>query len=102
VIPPLDIFKLEPDGQLVWKGTAEDFITAKSNVKVLATNSPGDYVIYIGRQNHRQTRYRRELVRLVARSEEHINYGHNGFGHRARANRKIRANCRGAACPNVV
>jgi hypothetical protein len=24
VIPPLDIFKLEPDGQLLWKGTAED------------------------------------------------------------------------------
>jgi hypothetical protein len=46
MIPPLDIFKLEPDGQLVWKGTAEDLGTAKLNVKVLATNSPGDYVIY--------------------------------------------------------
>ena len=46
MIPPLDIFKLEPDGQLVWKGTAADLITAKSNVKVLATNSPGDYIIY--------------------------------------------------------
>jgi hypothetical protein len=46
VIPPLDIFKLEPDGHLVWKGTAEDLGTAKLNVKVLATNSPGDYVIF--------------------------------------------------------
>jgi hypothetical protein len=46
MIPPLDIFKLEPDGQLVWKGTAEDLVTAKLNVKVLATNSPADYIIY--------------------------------------------------------
>jgi hypothetical protein len=46
VIPPLDIFKLEPEGQLLWKATAEDLATAKLNVKILATDSPGDYVIY--------------------------------------------------------
>jgi hypothetical protein len=46
VIPPLDIFKLEPNGNLVWKGTAADLGTAKTNIKILATNSPGDYVIY--------------------------------------------------------
>jgi hypothetical protein len=46
VIPTLDIFKLQPDGNLLWKGTAEDLGTAKLNVQVLAADSPGDYIIY--------------------------------------------------------
>ena len=46
MIPPLDIFKLEPDGKLMWKGTAADLGTAKLNVKALATKSPGDYMIF--------------------------------------------------------
>jgi hypothetical protein len=82
VIPPLDIFKLEPDGQLLWKGTAEDLATAKFNVKPLVTNSPGEYTS----STTNKRRYRRELVRLVTRSEEQINS--RGFGHGATQEQK--------------
>jgi len=40
---PLDIFKLENDGSIVWKGTAETLAIAKLSVKTLAETSPGDY-----------------------------------------------------------
>jgi len=33
---PLDIFKLENDGSIVWKGTAETLEIAKLSVKMLA------------------------------------------------------------------
>jgi hypothetical protein len=51
--PPLDIFKLEPDGSLVWKGTATDLGSAELNVKVLATDSPGEYVVYSQQTRHK-------------------------------------------------
>ena len=35
---PLDIFKLENDGSIVWKGTAETLEIAKLSVKTLAEN----------------------------------------------------------------
>ena len=43
---PLDIFKLENDGSIVWKGTAETLEIAKLSVKMLAKTSPGDYLIF--------------------------------------------------------
>jgi hypothetical protein len=43
---PLDIFKLENDGSIVWKGTAETLAIAKLSVKTLAETSPGDYLIF--------------------------------------------------------
>jgi hypothetical protein len=43
---PLDIFKLENDGNIVWKGTAETLEVAKLLVKTLAETSPGDYLIF--------------------------------------------------------
>jgi hypothetical protein len=43
---PLDIFKFEDDGSIVWKGTAENLEIAKLSVKVLAAASPGDYLIF--------------------------------------------------------
>jgi hypothetical protein len=43
---PLDIFKLENDGSVVWKGTAENLEVAKLSVKVMAESSPGDYLIF--------------------------------------------------------
>jgi len=39
---PLDIFKLENDGSIVWKGTAETLEIAKLSVKMLAKTSPGE------------------------------------------------------------
>jgi hypothetical protein len=43
---PLDIFKLENDGSVVWKGTAENLEVAKLSVKMMAESSPGDYLIF--------------------------------------------------------
>jgi hypothetical protein len=43
---PLDIFKLENDGSVAWKGTAENLEIAKLSVKVMAETSPGDYLIF--------------------------------------------------------
>ena len=43
---PLDIYKFENDGSMLWKGTAESMEVAKLSVKVLAATSPGDYLIF--------------------------------------------------------
>jgi hypothetical protein len=46
MLAPLDIFKLENDGSVVWKGTAENLEDAKLSAKVLAESSPGYYLIF--------------------------------------------------------
>jgi hypothetical protein len=46
MLRPLDIFKLENDGSIVWKGTAETLENAKLSVKILTETSPGDYLIF--------------------------------------------------------
>ena len=43
---PLDIFKFENDGTLLWKGTAQTLEAAKLSVKMLVETSPGDYLIF--------------------------------------------------------
>jgi hypothetical protein len=45
MIPPLDIFKRQNDGTLLWKGTAENLEIAKLSVRVLANTSPGHYLV---------------------------------------------------------
>ena len=45
MIPPLDIFKKQYDGTLLWKGTAENLEIAKLSVRVLANTSPGHYLV---------------------------------------------------------
>ena len=44
MIPPFDIFKLE-SGELRWMELAADVERAKARVKMLATSSPGEYII---------------------------------------------------------
>ncbi len=44
MIPPFDIFKVESDGPR-WMEAAENLERAKARVKILATSSPGEYVI---------------------------------------------------------
>ena len=46
MIAPLDIFVVQKDGSLLWKGTAENFEVAKLSVQTLMVSTPGDYVIY--------------------------------------------------------
>jgi hypothetical protein len=45
MLAPLDIFKMQ-DGSYVWKAAAESFELAKSKVEELATNAPGEYMIF--------------------------------------------------------
>ena len=42
---PLDIFKADPDGTVLWRGAAETFVAAKARIKKLALSSPGEYLI---------------------------------------------------------
>ena len=42
---PLEIFKTEPDGGVLWRGAARDFESAKASVKKLALSSPGEYLV---------------------------------------------------------
>jgi hypothetical protein len=42
---PLDIFKADPDGTVLWRGAAEDLVAAKARIKKLALSSPGEYLI---------------------------------------------------------
>jgi hypothetical protein len=43
---PLDIYRFDKNGNVVWIGTAENLEVAKLSVKVLARSAPGDYLIF--------------------------------------------------------
>lgn len=55
MIAPLDIFVVQKDGSLLWKGTAENFEVAKLSVQTLMASTPGDYVIYSQRTGNKTT-----------------------------------------------
>jgi len=42
---PLDIFKTDPDGSVLWRGAAETLIAAKLRIQRLALSSPGEYFV---------------------------------------------------------
>ena len=42
---PLDIFKTDPDGGVLWRGAANDFASAKKCIEKLALSAPGEYLI---------------------------------------------------------
>jgi hypothetical protein len=42
---PLDIFKTDSDGGVLWRGAAETWVTAKESIKKFALSSPGAYLI---------------------------------------------------------
>ncbi len=46
MLPPLDIFRVESDGHLVWRAAAETLATAQRRVRILMASEPGDYIIY--------------------------------------------------------
>jgi hypothetical protein len=46
MVPPLDIFRVTSEGQLIWKAAAEDLETAQHRIKLLMAAEPGDYIIY--------------------------------------------------------
>jgi hypothetical protein len=42
---PLDIFRTDPEGHVLWLGGIESFVAAKGRVEELARSSPGEYLI---------------------------------------------------------
>ena len=42
---PLDIFKTDLDGGVLWRGAAEDLVSAKRCIEKLALSSPGEYLV---------------------------------------------------------
>jgi hypothetical protein len=53
MLPQLDIFKLDKDGSVVWREAAENLEVANSSVKLLATSSPGNYMIFNQATGHK-------------------------------------------------
>ena len=42
---PLDIFKTDSDGGVLWRGAVESVEAAKVRIQKLALSSPGEYLI---------------------------------------------------------
>ena len=42
---PLDIFKTDSDGGVLWRGAAETLVAAKACINKLAVSSPGEYLV---------------------------------------------------------
>ena len=53
MIPPFDIFHVQPDGGLMWQGIAESLDVARLKVKILMDEQPGDYVIRSQHTGHK-------------------------------------------------
>ena len=53
MIPPFDIFSVEPDGDLVWQAMAESLDVARLRIKTLMGVQPGDYVICSQQTGHK-------------------------------------------------
>jgi hypothetical protein len=45
LIHSFDIFKIQPGGQVRWRGTQESFLTAKKYIQKIILSSPGQYII---------------------------------------------------------
>jgi len=45
MLPSHDIFKIDSDGSVLWRGTAESLVVAKLRIQTLARVSPGDYLV---------------------------------------------------------
>ena len=63
MLPPFDIFRVETDGHLVWKDTAETLVLARLRVKILMVSQPGDFVITAKRRGTRPSL--NPMVRLL-------------------------------------
>jgi hypothetical protein len=53
MVPPLDIFRVASDGQLIWIAPAENVESAQRRIKILMSVHPGDYVIYNQETGHK-------------------------------------------------
>jgi hypothetical protein len=44
-MPPFDIFQTEPDGGVLWRGSAATIEEAKARIRDFAISAPGQYII---------------------------------------------------------
>ncbi len=45
MFPSFDVFKLDSNGQVMWKGFGESFTAAKATTHKLMVATPGEYLI---------------------------------------------------------
>ena len=66
MLAPFDIFRVEPNGEVLWIKSAEDWKSARSAVQDLLASSPYEYLIYSHRTNNRLlVKQRRPLKRTT-------------------------------------
>jgi hypothetical protein len=53
MIPPFDIFRVDSDGQLMWKATVETLDVARVQIKILMRAEAGDYIIHSQPTGHK-------------------------------------------------
>ena len=53
MVPPIDIFRIDSDGQLIWRASADALDSAQRRVRILMTSEPGDYLIYSHETGHK-------------------------------------------------
>lgn len=53
MLPPFDIFRVAPDGQLIWRAAAENLERAQQRIQLLMHAEPGDFVIYSQKTGHK-------------------------------------------------
>jgi hypothetical protein len=54
MIPPLDILRVDPSGDLKWLELTRDIDAAKVRLKVLGAATPGKYVVFSHRSGNRR------------------------------------------------
>jgi hypothetical protein len=70
MVSPLDIFRVESDGHLVWRSAAEDLGTAQRRIRILMASEPADYVIY-SQETGEKTVVRAEIQHARPSSSAH-------------------------------
>ena len=53
MVPCFDIFKIDSDGNVLWRGAAESLVVAKDKIQKLAASTPGEYLILDQHTGHR-------------------------------------------------
>ncbi len=53
MLPPFEVFLSEPDGNVLWRGTAASMDEAKARIRDLAKETPGYFIVMSRRTGHK-------------------------------------------------
>lgn len=70
MIPPFDIFRALPDGQLLWCSAADNLDSAQRRIRILMAIESADYVIF-SQETGAKTVVRAEILLSQPRSSVH-------------------------------